>query len=302
MCGIAGLFIKSEAMRPQLGALLARMLEQLSSRGPDSAGVALYREPAAPGHSKVSLHSADPAPGWERLSVELAERFGDASPPRVRATHAVLEVAAEADELEAWLREHRPELTQMSVGQTIEIFKAAGSPLAFVDRFGLAGIDGSHALGHTRMATESRVTTEHSHPFSTGLDLCLVHNGSLSNHNRLRRALRKEGIHFQTDNDSEVAAGHLTWEMAQGPTLEQALEGCLDDLDGFYTFAVGTADGFAVLRDPIACKPAVMAETDEWVAMASEYRAIAVLPGAEDAVSWEPVPGRVYSWGTALVA
>ncbi len=149
------------------------------------------------------------------------------------------------------------------------------------------------------MATESRVSTEGSHPFSTGLDLCLVHNGSLSNHNRLRRSLQREGIRFATDNDSEVAAGYLTWRMREGATLEQALEGCLDDLDGFYTFAVGTADGFAVLRDPIACKPAVMAETDEWVAMASEYRAIAVLPGAQDAVIWEPEPGRVYSWGTA---
>jgi hypothetical protein len=152
---------------------------------------------------------------------------------------------------------------------------------------------GSHALGHTRMATESRVTTEHSHPFSTGLDLCLVHNGSLSNHNRLRRVLQREGIRFQTDNDSEVAAGYLTWRMREGATLEQALEHCLDDLDGFYTFAVGTADGFAVLRDPIACKPAVMAETDEWVAMASEYRAIAVLPGAEDAHLGSPSRARL---------
>ncbi|MGH2858669.1 MAG: amidophosphoribosyltransferase, partial [Solirubrobacteraceae bacterium] len=142
---------------------------------------------------------------------------------------------------------------------------------------------------------------EHSHPFSTGLDLCLVHNGSLSNHNRLRSALRREGIRIQTDNDTEVAAGYLTWRMREGATLEEALEGCLRDLDGFYTFAVGTADGFAVLRDPIACKPAVMAETDEWVAMASEYRAIAVLPGAQDATMWEPEPGRVYSWGTAQV-
>ena len=153
------------------------------------------------------------------------------------------------------------------------------------------------------MATESRVTTAGSHPFSTGLDLCLVHNGSLSNHNRLRRTLQREGMVFRTENDSEVAAGYLTWRLREGASLEQALEGCLDDLDGFYTFAVGTADGFAVLRDPIACKPAVMAETDEWVAMASEYRAIAVLPGAEDAVTWEPAPGHVYSWGTAsLVA
>ena len=160
---------------------------------------------------------------------------------------------------------------------------------------------GAHALGHTRMATESLVTTQHSHPFSTGLDLCLVHNGSLSNHNRLRARLRKEGIAFQTDNDTEVAAGYLTWRMREGATLEEALEGCLRDLDGFYTFAVGTADGFAVLRDPIACKPAVLAETDDWVAMASEYRALAVLPGAERATVWEPVPGQVYVWERALV-
>jgi amidophosphoribosyltransferase len=146
------------------------------------------------------------------------------------------------------------------------------------------------------MATESRVTTEGSHPFSTGLDLCLVHNGSLSNHNRLREKLRREGIEFQTENDTEVAAGYLAWRLREGASLEQALEGCLDDLDGFYTFLVGTVDGFAVLRDPIACKPAVLAETDDWVAMGSEWRAISVLPGASDARSWEPAPGVVYAW------
>jgi glutamate synthase domain-containing protein 1 len=302
MCGIAGLYTKTDALRSQLGFHLAAMLQQLSDRGPDSAGVAFYRDPAPDGWCKISAHWAVDDPGWDELADALAMQFGDASLTGVRATHATFVVAAGADDVQSWLRAHHPQLTLMSAGQTIEIYKEAGLPADFVRRFDLAAIEGSHALGHTRMATESRVTTEHSHPFSTGLDLCLVHNGSLSNHNRLRRALRKEGIHFQTDNDSEVAAGYLTWRMAQGATLEQALEGCLDDLDGFYTFAVGTADGFAVLRDPIACKPAVMAETDEWVAMASEYRAIAVLPGAEDAVSWEPVPGHVYSWGTALVA
>ena len=302
MCGIAGLYTKTDTLRSQLGFHLAAMLRQLSDRGPDSAGVAFYRDPAPDGWCKISMHSATAEPGWDDLADALAVRFGDASLTGVRSTHATFVVAADAGEVQAWLRAERPHLTLMSAGQTIEIYKEAGLPADFVARFDLAAIEGSHALGHTRMATESRVTTEHSHPFSTGLDLCLVHNGSLSNHNRLRRALRKEGIHFQTDNDSEVAAGYLTWRMAQGATLEQALDGCLEDLDGFYTFAVGTADGFAVLRDPIACKPAVMAETDEWVAMASEYRAIAVLPGAEDAVSWEPVPGHVYSWGTALVA
>ena len=189
----------------------------------------------------------------------------------------------------------------MSAGSSLEIYKEMGLPSDFVRRFALEDIQGSHALGHTRMATESRVTTEHSHPFSTGLDLCLVHNGSLSNHNRLRAELEREGTVFRTENDSEVAAGYLTWRLANGDSLETALRGCLDDLDGFYTFAVGTADGFAVLRDPIACKPAVMAETDDWVAMASEYRAIAVLPGAADATVWEPAPATVYVWERALV-
>ena len=302
MCGIAGLYTKSDSLRPELGALLAGMLEQLIFRGPDSAGVAFYREPAPAGSCKLSLHSAADDPGWEALGAELGDVFGAASPPRVRASHAVFVVEADAPAVQAWLGAEHPELTLMSAGSSIEIFKAAGSPIDFVERFRISEIDGSHALGHTRMATESRVTTEHSHPFSTGLDLCLVHNGSLSNHNRLRRMLRRNGIEFQTDNDTEVAAGYLTWRMREGASLEQALEACMDDLDGFYTFAVGTADGFAVLRDPIACKPAVMAETDQWVAIASEYRAIAVLPGAADALTWEPEPGRVYSWGRTLVA
>jgi methylamine---glutamate N-methyltransferase subunit A len=301
MCGIAGLFTKTDGLRSQLGTQLSAMLEQLSFRGPDSAGVAFYREPAPDGWCKVSLHSPVADPPWVQVAGELGAVFGEASAPRVRASHAVVEVSGDAGEVQDWLRGNHPELTLMSAGSLIEIYKEAGLPTDFVRRFALAEITGSHALGHTRMATESRVTTEHSHPFSTGLDLCLVHNGSLSNHNRLRRSLQREGIVFATDNDSEVAAGYLTWRMRDGATLEQALEGCLDDLDGFYTFAVGTADGFAVLRDPIACKPAVMAETDEWVAMASEYRAIAVLPGAEDATTWEPEPGRVYSWGTAAV-
>ena len=199
------------------------------------------------------------------------------------------------------MRAAHPVLRVMSSGNVIEIYKEVGRPSGFVEQFHLEDVHGSHALGHTRMATESRVTTEGSHPFSTGLDVCLVHNGSLSNHNRLRERLRREGIEFQTWNDTEVAAGYLAWRLREGVSLERALEGCLDELDGFYTFAVGTADGFAVLRDPIACKPAVLAETDDWVAMASEYRAIAVLPGAADARIWEPEPAIVYHWATARV-
>jgi glutamate synthase domain-containing protein 1 len=296
MCGIVGLFSKSSVVEERLGEHLGAMLGQMSDRGPDSAGVAVYRDPASSGSSKVSLYSHDPRQDWSAVADGLAAAFGGSSAPEVRASHAVIVADTDAATAQAWLREHHPELRIMSAGERIEIFKEMGLPTDFVARFALEDIQGSHALGHTRMATESRVTTEHSHPFSTGLDLCLVHNGSLSNHNRLRRELRREGIEFQTENDTEVAAGYLTWRLREGASLEQALESCLSDLDGFYTFAVGTSDGFAVLRDPIACKPAVMAETDDWVAMASEYRAIAVLPGADEATVWEPEPAKVYSW------
>lgn len=302
MCGIVGLFAKSPEVEERLGERLAAMLVQLADRGPDSAGVAVYREPAPPGCCKLTIQSPDPLQDWDALCHDLAAAFGGCTLGGVRANHAVLVVEAEAGEAEGWVRRAHPELRVMSAGQVIEIYKEVGRPEEFVRRFALTELQGTHALGHTRMATESRVTTEGSHPFSTGLDICLVHNGSLSNHNRLRRFLQRQGIEFRTDNDTEVAAGYLAWRMREGATLEEALQGCLHDLDGFYTFLVGTADGFAVLRDPIACKPAVLAETDDWVAMASEWRAIAVLPGAADAASWEPAPGVVYAWERAGVA
>jgi glutamate synthase domain-containing protein 1 len=292
MCGIVGLFCKNPELEPRLGAYLSAMLVQMDERGPDSAGVAIYRDPAPDGSSKLTLYSADSAIDWDAFGGEVLD---------VRARHAVLLLEGDADDAEAAVRAANPGVRVMSAGRVIEIYKEVGRPRAFAEEFRLAEFHGTHGLGHTRMATESRVTTEGSHPFSTGHDLCLVHNGSLSNHNRLRRELRREGIEFQTENDTEVAAGYLTWRLREGDSLETALESCLEALDGFYTFLVGTADGFAVLRDPIACKPAVLAETDDWVAMASEYRAIAVLPGAADARIWEPEPRIVYAWEKALV-
>jgi glutamate synthase domain-containing protein 1 len=291
MCGIVGLYCKSPDLEPRLGSYLSAMLVQMDDRGPDSAGVAVYRVPAPVGSCKLVLYSTDPDEPWEELGLELVE---------TRARHALVLAEGEADAVVERIHAERPDLRVMSAGRVIEIYKEVGRPREFAEAFELSDFQGTHGLGHTRMATESRVTTAGSHPFSTGHDLCLVHNGSLSNHNRLRERLRREGMSFQTENDSEVAAGYLTWRMREGATLEQALEGCLADLDGFYTFLVGTADGFAVLRDPIACKPAVLAETDDWVAMASEYRAIAVLPGAADAEMWEPEPSVVYAWEKAL--
>jgi len=300
MCGIAGLFAKTVEIEQQLGRLIAEMMEQLADRGPDSAGLALYREPVSIG-AKLSLLCSTDHVEWTELSRRMAADIGDAEVIVDHGQHAILRVATDADVARTWLSEHVVDIAVVGSGQSIELHKRVGRPEAMLADCGIRNLGATHGLGHTRMATESRVTTAGSHPFSTGEDLCLVHNGSLSNHNRLRRELQREGVSFATENDSEVAAGYLTWKLRDGATLDQALESALEDLDGFYTFAVGTRDGFAVLRDPIACKPAVMAETDGWVAIASEYRAIAQLPGASDAEVWEPEPARIYSWSHAAV-
>ncbi len=297
MCGIVGLYLKNPDIRNHLGAYFSPMLEQMSDRGPDSAGVAIYRD-AEQTSAKVTLYNTDDAYDWDMLAAEASAAFNvEISVKRV-SSHAILRAPVASSILRGWIEAERPHLRIMSSGNSLEIFKEVGLPADVLSRFGIQKANGSHAIGHTRMATESAVTTEGAHPFNTGDDLCLVHNGSLSNHNRLRDWLRDHAdLTFQTDNDSEVAAGYLTWRLSQGATIAQALEAALSDLDGFYTFAVGTRYGFSVLRDPIACKPAVMAETKDWVAMASEFRALAQLPDIESASVWEPEPATVYSWG-----
>ncbi len=299
MCGIVGLYYKNSALEPGLGTMLADMLVQMTDRGPDSAGVAIYHNPVPTGSIKITLQGNDDV-DWEAIRLAIRQDLDSNASLEPLANHAVVIVAAggagDSDRIANWVERHLEDIKITSLGSLIEIYKEKGLPKQFIEKFNLRAMQGTHALGHTRMATESAVTTEHSHPFSTGLDLCLVHNGSLSNHNQLREKLRAEGIRFQTDNDSEVAAGYLTWRLGQGATLNEALESALVDLDGFYTFAIGTHDGFAVIRDPIACKPAVLAETDDWVAMSSEYRAIAQLPNSDNARIWEPEPGKIYSW------
>jgi glutamate synthase domain-containing protein 1 len=234
----------------------------------------------------------------------LAEALGGALGAPVTVvphdTHAVLSMPqADLDAARSWLAANWPGVSVVGAGRRIELYKEVGLPADVAGRFDLRRMTGTHGIGHTRMATESAVTTNGAHPFSTGDDQCLVHNGSLSNHNSVRRTLRANGVTIDTENDSEVAAGYLTWRMREGASLREALEGGLKDLDGFYTFVVGTENGFAVLRDPIACKPAVMAETDQYVAFGSEYRALVGLPGIESARVFEPEPGKVYAWERA---
>ncbi len=296
MCGIVGLFLKDSALQPALGDMLTDMLITMTDRGPDSAGIAIYGQ-GVPGLGKLTVQSDTPDAAFAALAEDLAAVIGTVPDITPRDTHAVLMLPLDRiDAARAALVEIRPGLRVMGQGETLEIYKEVGLPRDVADRFGLRGMGGTHGIGHTRMATESAVTTMGAHPFNTGPDQCLVHNGSLSNHNALRRKLRREGIHIETENDTEVGAAYLTWRMREGDTLGQALEAGLDDLDGFFTFVVGTRDGFGVVRDPIACKPAVMAETAQYVAFGSEYRALVNLPGIDAARVWEPEPATVYFW------
>lgn len=296
MCGIAGLFLKTTSLEPKLGSMLSGMLTMLSNRGPDSAGFAVYGEGAG---DLVKLTLRLPQGQDMRDAIASTAQQFALKAPAFHANHAVVAVPAEKLEAMRSALQEQPSLHGIEIvgsGTRMEIYKDVGLPADVAKRFGLPLMSGTHAIGHTRMATESAVTTKGAHPFSTGTDQCLVHNGSLCNHNGVRRRLQREGLSFETDNDTEVAAGYLTWRMREGSSLKQALTQSLSDLDGFYTFVVGTESGFAVLRDPVACKPAVMAETDDYVAFGSEYSALAGLPGIAAARVFEPEPATVYAW------
>jgi len=294
MCGIVGIYLKNEKLNNSLGSLLAEMLINMGSRGPDSAGFAIYNdEKGEKLKYSICINNLD----YENFKKELSEYLDDAD-IRKNSDHVILKTKKKANDVLKILKDHFKNTSLVGYGKSIEIFKQVGSPNDVVKKFNLNNYSGTHAIGHTRMATESAITTDGSHPYSTGEDECLVHNGSLSNHNNLRRKLKKNGINFDSENDTEVAAGYISNHLANKKNLEETLNDGLRDLDGFYTFITGTRNGFAVLRDEIACKPAVIAETKDYVAIASEFQAMAHLPGVNDAKIFEPEPGVVYSWGS----
>lgn len=299
MCGIVGLHLRDPELHPQLGRLVEAMLCQVAERGPDSAGVAVYgdRRRCPPGHAAVSVLLPGGVPAAD---ARAAVRAALAGAPPVLLTEAgdttLLAAPVTPDALVAAVREHLPGTTVVGFGTDLTVYKGTGHPRDLALTYDLVHARGWQALAHTRMATESAVTPQGCHPFSVGPDQCLVHNGSFANHATIRRELRRAGVVFDSDNDSEVAARFVAARLAQGEDLEKALRLLCERFDGFYTLLVTSADGFAVVRDSIACKPAVIAETDAWVAMASEFRALAQLPGIDAARIHEPRPERVYAW------
>ncbi len=289
MCGVVGLFLKDKSLEPQLGSFLSEMLVSMTGRGPDSAGIAVYRE-ADDGMFKITVQSDAPDKHFSDLATNLSCQVEPVD------THAILTCSENTASDIIEKIQAMPELRIMSQGKSIEIYKEVGLPEDVVSRFDIGSLQGTHGIGHTRLATESEITTIGAHPFSTGHDQCLVHNGALSNHNSLRRFLSDKGVRVTSKCDTESAAAYLTMKMEEGAALGEALEAGLHDIDGCYTFVVGTRQGFAVMRDMVAIKPAIMAETDQYVALGSEYRALVNLPGIKQANVWEPEPATVYTW------
>ncbi|WP_085315505.1 class II glutamine amidotransferase [Derxia lacustris] len=299
MCGIVGLLVKKPALREQLGALMVPMLIGMTERGPDSAGLAVFTDPLADTRRKLSLYSGMTEAGsdydWTALVAALQTVAPDAR-AEIKANHAVLSFSGVAAPVAAAIKAHDAKLAVLSAGRSIELYKDIGTPAQVAERYGFGGLTGSHLVGHTRMATESAVTPDRAHPFTAGEDFCLVHNGSLSNPNGIRRKLEPRGIHFETDNDTEAACRFLEWRLREGDELKEALQKGFEELDGFFTFLMGTSTELALIRDPFACKPAVVAETDDYVAIASEFRSLAHLPGIKHAKVFEPAPEEMYVW------
>jgi glutamate synthase domain-containing protein 1 len=313
MCGIVGLHLKNPGLQPRLGELLSQMLEAMTTRGPDSAGIAFYADrdpaPAAQGQERELRYSlrSDEAIDWDLLAERIAAETGQGirveplgSDSAVFVSPSAQTSTAEAPPAEATflaaVRRVAPQVTVPGFGRSMVVVKDVGAPAAICARYGIPGWGGYQGIGHTRMATESAVTTAHSHPFAPAADLALVHNGSFSNYATIRGRLARQGIRCDTDNDSEVAARLVASRMAEGADLEEGLRTVLKEMDGFFTLLVTTRTQFAVVRDSFACKPAVIAETPDYVAMASEYHALAGLPGITGARVFEPMPEEIHVW------
>ena len=300
MCGIVGLLLKKPALHERLGELMVPMLIGMTERGPDSAGMAVFGPPLPGQQRKISLYSGLTDDGAAYDWVGLVDAINAAlkvhATPAIKGNNAVLRFEGQAEPVKAFVKAYDAKLHLLSTGRSIELYKDIGTPAQVAERYDFAHLAGSHLVGHTRMATESAVTPDRAHPFTAGEDFCLVHNGSLSNPNGVRRMLEPRGIRFETDNDTEAACRFLEWRLREGDTLHAALQKGFEALDGFYTFLMGTATELALIRDPFACKPAVVAETDDYVAIASEFRSLAHLPDVKHARVFEPAPEEMYVW------
>ena len=296
MCGIVGLHLRTPELYPRLGELLTGMLCEMGNRGSDSTGVAVYGDPIWSPAGRGGVSIVDVSDDAGDVAAAISEQLGrDVDVVTVDTTYLLSAGVSSAALLDA-VKAAYPRALIAGFGADMAVLKGVGHPRTLTDAWNLAKAQGWQGVGHTRMATESAVTPAGCHPSTVGPEQCMVHNGSFANHATIRRQLRSAGIDFDSENDTEVGARFIAKQLADGRDVESALKELCATFDGFYTLLVSNRDSFAVVRDAIACKPAVIAETADWVAVGSEYRALAGLPGVENAAIWEPEPEVIYAW------
>ncbi|HYF49083.1 MAG TPA: amidophosphoribosyltransferase [Planctomycetota bacterium] len=296
MCGIVGLMVRNQKLASSLGKLMLPMFNCMAERGPDSAGLAVFHEPLKKNLRRYNLFAPSREFDWTALARSFKKQTGSDCEIEPISNHAILISSITPEKMRAWLTQTESRLLLLSTGKQIDIYKDMGDPKEIARRYNVAELSGTHGVGHTRMATESAVSPAHAHPYTAGEDFCLVHNGSVSNPYMLRRKLEAQGLKFETDNDTEAACRFIEWRLREGDDINKALSTVFREVDGFYTLLIATADRLTLVRDAFACKPAVVAEAADYVAVASEFRSLAHLPGIQNAKIYEPLPEETYSW------
>ena len=309
MCGIAGLIHRGK--NSDVGSELTSMLQALRHRGPDSTGFALYGNPTESEHIiRFKLaEQADLKTGFQ-IHDEIKERQAEVD----RRMEEMGARVTEKDIATEYARRYRftfdgdmkrladyiedvEEVEILSIGQGLELIKDLGDANTVSGQYDLGGFEGTHAMGHTRMATESDVDIRSAHPYWAYPfnDIALVHNGQLTNYWGFRREMERRGHRFVSNCDSELIAVYIADRIDQGDDLEAAMKRSVDELDGVFTYVVATEDKLGMAKDVMAAKPMVIYESDEFVALASEEVAIrSVFPHEID--SYDPYEGEVRVW------
>ena len=303
MCGIAGIMYKTRGTLGSTGQALIDMLDGCQHRGPDSTGFALY---GAEAEDRLRLRffvgeGQEAEAAVERIRASLAEHAATIVDDAVVGNNYRCTVEFTGDlQKFAYAMEHAAKV--VSIGSSLEIVKDVGGAHDVDDRYDVHDFRGTHGLGHVRLATESDVKPEASHPFwATGFaDVAIVHNGQITNYWKMRRRLERRGFEFTTDNDSELIAVYLADKLSQGISLKDALATSIDDLDGTFSFLVSTKDEIGYAKDRLAAKPMIMYETDDLIAVASEEVSLNRLFPGQALATKEPPPGTFNTWSRSI--
>lgn len=300
MCGIAGILYKGAAAADaKVGKALIDMLDGCQHRGPDSTGFSLYRE-AKPGHLRLRFIVGEgeaAKKAIDRVKAKLAEFQARIVEEEHKGSSFAALVKFDGDlQKFAFEMEHAAKLS--SIGESLDIIKDLGTAHDVDDVYSIENFKGTHGIGHVRLATESDVAPEATHPFwATGFaDISIVHNGQITNYYKMRRRLEKQGYFFNTENDSELIAVYLADKLKHGQTLKQALKTSIDDLDGTFSFLVSTKDEIGYAKDKLAAKPMVKFEDDNIIAIASEEVSLNRLFPGHALNTSEPAPGTYDTW------